>query len=273
MTVSTFKRLSLIILFVFLIANIVNARLLFPSVIVDSSIIRVPRDYPTIQAAVDAAFSGDTILVAAGLYSENVLVNKPVKIFGEDRDNTIVEGAGDFSYTVLVMADHVEIGGITARNGQAGIFLNHSSLSYIHDNIVTSNTYLGGVVLWYSNENTIANNTALGNGGGTPSLQYGVGIGVYYSNRNVISSNTLTSNVAGSLILGNSHHNTIINNTVYKDKSGIMLSSSTWNSIVANNIYSNIESGGIGLSYSSNNTVENNKLNGNWGELHVVILL
>ena len=35
----------------------------------------VPADYPTIQAAVDAAAEGDTILVAPGVYSENVVVS------------------------------------------------------------------------------------------------------------------------------------------------------------------------------------------------------
>lgn len=36
------------------------------------SVIRVPGDYSTIQAAVEAANSGDTIEVAAGVYCENV---------------------------------------------------------------------------------------------------------------------------------------------------------------------------------------------------------
>jgi len=41
-----------------------------------TSIIRVPRDYPTIQAAIDAAKKGDTILVSAGTYNEAINLNK-----------------------------------------------------------------------------------------------------------------------------------------------------------------------------------------------------
>jgi hypothetical protein len=37
--------------------------------------LRVPRDYPTIQSAVNAATDGDTVRVAPGVYREQVLVN------------------------------------------------------------------------------------------------------------------------------------------------------------------------------------------------------
>jgi pectin methylesterase-like acyl-CoA thioesterase len=35
-----------------------------------SRAIRVPQDYPTIHAAIDAASSGDTIIVSEGIYAE-----------------------------------------------------------------------------------------------------------------------------------------------------------------------------------------------------------
>jgi len=56
--------------------------------------IYVLDDYPTIQAAVDAASSGDTIIVRDGTYSENVDVNKSLTIQSENRaDSTIVQAA------------------------------------------------------------------------------------------------------------------------------------------------------------------------------------
>ncbi|WFN33911.1 lectin like domain-containing protein [Methanogenium sp. S4BF] len=42
----------------------------------------VPRDYATIQAAVNAAVSGDTIIVEAGTYPEALMLNKTVTLFG-----------------------------------------------------------------------------------------------------------------------------------------------------------------------------------------------
>ena len=48
--------------------------------IASAATIYVPDDYPTIQAAVDAANAGDTIIVRDGTYIENVNVNKQLTI-------------------------------------------------------------------------------------------------------------------------------------------------------------------------------------------------
>ena len=46
--------------------------------------IRVPGDYPTIQAAVDAAASGDEIRIAAGTFTEQVSIrSKNLNLVGE----------------------------------------------------------------------------------------------------------------------------------------------------------------------------------------------
>lgn len=44
----------------------------------------VPDDYSTIQAAVDAASSGDTVLVDGGTYREQVLIDKDLTLKGEN---------------------------------------------------------------------------------------------------------------------------------------------------------------------------------------------
>jgi len=45
---------------------------------------RVPEDYPTIQAAIDAAQPGDDILVAKGHYQELLNIDKSVNLIGKD---------------------------------------------------------------------------------------------------------------------------------------------------------------------------------------------
>ena len=48
------------------------------------------KPYTSIQAAVDDAQPGDTVLVYAGTYYEDVVINKTINLTGEDRDTTII---------------------------------------------------------------------------------------------------------------------------------------------------------------------------------------
>lgn len=80
----------------------------------------VPDDYATIQAAIDAADDGDTIIVAAGTYNENVVVDKSLILQGEDKETTIIqsqlEGGMYGTYgdrVVIIEANDVSVSGFT----------------------------------------------------------------------------------------------------------------------------------------------------------------
>lgn len=55
--------------------------------------LRVPEDFPTIQAAIDAADPGALILVAPGSYDELVIMWKPVRLQGAGAGSTIINAA------------------------------------------------------------------------------------------------------------------------------------------------------------------------------------
>lgn len=48
----------------------------------------VPRDYPNIQAAVNAAAPGDTVKVRNGIYTEEVVLAKDLTLEGAGVDET-----------------------------------------------------------------------------------------------------------------------------------------------------------------------------------------
>ena len=60
-------------------------------------ILRVPEQYPHIQAAIDAAPSGSIILIAPGQYREDLKITKSLTLWGAGPEQTIIKGIGEQS--------------------------------------------------------------------------------------------------------------------------------------------------------------------------------
>ena len=73
---------------------------------------RVPRDAPTIQAGVDAAAPGGLVLIAPGVYEEQVTVTTPyLTIRGKNRNTTIIDGDFELANGIQV----IEADGVVDR--------------------------------------------------------------------------------------------------------------------------------------------------------------
>ncbi len=79
--------------------------------------VRVPQDWQTIGEAVKAAKSGDLIVIAAGVYHEQVEIETPgVVLRGADRNLTVLDGEHELENGIVVEADGVAIENLTVRN-------------------------------------------------------------------------------------------------------------------------------------------------------------
>lgn len=112
-------------------------------------LLRVPADFRTIQAAVNAANPGDVVQVSPGRYVENVKITKnglrllaPVSS-GDQR--AVVDGTGLFGSGIQVVGtpdnpvSGVEVMGFVVQNFEQGIMLQNAVLSRVHLNTADNN--------------------------------------------------------------------------------------------------------------------------------------
>ena len=165
--------------------------------------ISVPADFSTVQAAIDAAADGDTILVAAGTYQENIFfLGKAIHVTSEDGPaTTFLDGNQTGSVVSFVNGEGASsiIEGFTIMNG-TGTFISGPDISSGGGVFVTN---AGGPSII---GNVITDNTSsTGNGGG---------IGCFEATA-IVSDNSITGNAGGGVYATNSLQTmTITNNSI-----------------------------------------------------------
>jgi len=191
----------------------------------------VPEQYPTIQAAIDAANSGDIIQVAAGTYNESITVSKSLKIIGESRENTTIVSIDNVTaIAVHITANNVYFTGFTVKSGFGGILVESSSGNTIVDNIVMQN--FEGIYLLNANNNIVRDNVLLGN--------YYTGVGLWTAHNNKIVYNSISGGNDFGMDLWGANANLIMGNTIANvGDHGIYIWYSNSNRIYHNNFINN----------------------------------
>ena len=218
-----------------------------------------PANFTKIQDAIDNASDGDTVFVYNGTYYENVIIDKTINLFGEDRNTTIVDGGG-VGKVVSIYADRVNVSGFTIQKSgidfpNAGIYIG-SNFNNISNNIIAKNKFVG-IKLHPSFNTIIYGNIIRDNQGNGIDIARGSGEGC---DNNIIKNNSIINNTySGIGLVELCNNNTIIENT-FEDHAyaGIDMWLSSSNIITDNEFINNYF--GIQLYESNSNYIFSNTI-------------
>jgi hypothetical protein len=244
----------------------------------------------TVRHGISLASSGDSIMVAAATYTENLTIAFSLKLIGSSAKTTIIDGGHNTSVVMISSSNsRVTLSKLTIQNGcciDGGGILNNGTLTINNCNVTHNTTHnlgFGGGIFNTGtvtiNNSTISGNTAAGGGGicsrGKLTINrstlngntgpVGGGVFAQFGSPLVITNSTISGNIAdvgggiadGTTVISNS---TISGNVADENSDGGGIADSTatlQNSIVANNKGGNCYNSGIsskGYNLSSDGT-------------------
>ena len=237
----TVSRIMLILLLISMLFSSVNIK----TAKTEPRTIIVPDDYPTIQEAINMANDGDAVFVRTGIYPENIVLNKSVRLIGEDKNNTIIDGMQKGS-GITVTVSNALIKGFTITNNTlpsgpiteiyAGIYLKGVTGCVITDNILRDN--IENIQLEFSHHNNITKNIIINDliNPDAPCRGRGIGVELYCSHNNNILENVF---IGDGLVVDGSYENIVEDNLVngkpllyLEEKSGISIDNNAGQIIV-----------------------------------------
>lgn len=240
-----------------------------------------PADFSSIQAAINAAYKGDTVQVRAGTYCENVVLNKTLVLVGENPQNTIV--SGNASVTLNITVDNATVTGFTIKGGTVTGIEVSSDYNNINGNTMTNNS----IGLWvHKNYNNITENNMTANPNCGISLENafftritgnlisgckGTAIDFRYSGNNLLLENNINGSSSSFVILlaASSSYNVLTGNNLTGGSNAIIIQcdeGANNNEISGNNITGTNGNAmsGICLFSSSNNNISRNNVTHCW---------
>jgi len=189
--------------------------------------------YQNITSGLAQAVAGDVIYVYEGTYFEQLLIDKPISLTGENKYSTVIDG-NKIGNVIKITANNVNITHFTIRNslsvfGFSGIRLDHSNGNNISYNIITRN--YEGIWLENSNSNTFIDNYVSNSGEGIYAVS---------SSNNILMNNMISNNEFGIVLRESSNntvfHNSFLNNTWHSVST--INSINSWDNSIEGNYWS-----------------------------------
>lgn len=251
------------------------------------SFISVPADYPTIQSAINDALPGDVIVVAEGIYKENInFQGKDLVVRSTDPEdpsvvaNTVIDG--DHKGTVVTFANSESrdavLNGFTITGG-TGTRDSYTIMTYDGERLNFQRRYGGGILVAGNSEPVIANNILINNSARNVTADVvgvGGGIAVLDGSAPLIENNTINNNYAeafggGIAVWYKSYpviRNNIVENNRTDDIGGGIMVAMMCSPVISDNKVSNNHSsnwaGGIYVAHMSDAKIFGNLIEQNF---------
>lgn len=229
------------------------------------------KDYTTIQDAIDAAGNGYYIFVDAGVYTEQLTINKQVTIIGEGMSLVIITPSS--GHAVIIQSSYVSLSNMSMENLASGSGIYSASIySYIDitycgiDNASGSGIYLNaphyigisycvitntggdGIALSGGREGEVHHNYIWNSSRyGLYLLQFG-DLGHPWRGANVTNNTFYNASTVGCRLYNSEHnliyHNNFLNNTMHAEQLGG--TTNYWNTTYPSN-WQNLSGYSMGL--------------------------
>ncbi len=256
-------------------------------------VLRVPADYPTLAAAVEAAAPGDTVALAPGTYPQTpkLTIAKPLQIQGEAAESTIIQTVEDkddlltvdgvdgfrmegvtveytgprpadgrtaFPSLLYVLGGRVEVVNCTFRNSAGfGVLLKKGANGIIRHCRAENNVTIGIYAKEAGTAATITDSDAVKNSG--------LGIMAYEGAVATIEGNRCSENGENGITITKCPHgeNIVRNNTCDKNRKNGIRASINSKVLFDQNICRENAECGVAIDTGSSGTVSGNTCSGN----------
>ena len=215
-----------------------------------------------LQALIDKASVGESLVISPGIYTGNILISKRIKLRG--MAGAVIRGDGVRS-CITITADSCVIEGFTVENSgkmlvdeDAGILIKSSHNTIQHNEL---RDVLFGIYLYHADSNTIAHNHIVG----MQELELGErgsGIHVWNSQYNTLLGNTI-SQARDGFYIQNANHTLVIGNEVSNLRYGLHYMYADSNQFVGNRFHDNVA--GAAIMYSTGIVMRRNEFINNRG--------
>ena len=214
----------------------------------------------SIAARIALAAPGSTVEVPAGIYHEQIVIDRPIALVG--RGAPVIDGGGRGD-VVRIMAEGVTLRGFVVQGSARDVSDEPAGIRLIANRATIEGNRLRevlyGISLVDSNGHHIRNND-IASIGDLYAERRGHAIYLWNSDNNRIEGNRVDG-VKDGIFVGFARHNEIRGNTVTRSRYGIHYMSSEDNVFVDNTFLDNVTGGAI--MFSRRITLEGNRFSGN----------